>query len=75
MSDSFTEKLYRLKSTCEERVNRIETIKLELENEKQHIQKLLNEKPIDLKVVSMKHQVSNLQLDIGKYRMELNKFE
>lgn len=65
MSDSFTEKLYRLKSTCEERVDRIEAIKNEIEVEKAQIDFLMNSKPTDLVMASVKHNVVTLQLQLG----------
>lgn len=65
MSDSFTEKLYRLKSTCEERVERIEDMKREIEQEKSRIEAFLRSKPTDLTMASIKHQVITLQLQLG----------
>ena len=66
MSDSFADKLHRLKSTCEERVNRIADITQEILNEKEEIIKITAQKISDFDVISMKNQVSNLQLNIGK---------
>ncbi len=65
MSDSFTEKLYRLKSTCDERTNRITDVKQEIQHEKEQINTVLKNQISDLQVISLKYQTTNLQLELG----------